>query len=420
MAKNRYSAIIIGAGVAGLSCARSLHHAGYDALIVDGDESIGGRLQTDIVDGYRFDRGFQVLQTAYPAARAMLDYDALQLRPFPAGTRIRANNRFHLLADPRRSPRHIFQTLQSRIGNVKDRLLLAKLARQVWRMPLEQLFSADEALVEEYLSDYGFSRAMIETFFKPFMTGICLDPQIRVTSRFLLFVLRMFAQGDAAIPALGMAEIPRQLAASIAEEHILCKTKVRALEANSIILDNSTKITAKAVIVATSGPEASRLLQKPCSLQSCSELCFYYSTDRPPVKEPFLILNGQGNGVINSVNFPSMVAKEYAPEGKVLISVVVPGYGEQSRKTIEQTVKKELHQWFGGQVNDWQPLRSYAIEHALPRPIPPSPNPFTAKHYQGDGIFTCSELITMPSTQWALHSGRQAAREVMDYLHSEF
>jgi len=417
MSKNEYSAVILGAGVAGLSCARSLHDAGYDALVVDGDEKIGGRLQTDIIDGYRFDRGFQVLQTAYPAARDMLDYDALQLQSFPAGTRIRADNRFHLLADPRRSPRHILQTLRAGIGNVKDRLLLAKLARHVGTMPLEQLFTAEEALVEQYLSEYGFSRAMIDKFFKPFMTGICLDPQIRVTSRFLLFVLRMFAQGDAAIPALGMGEIPRQLAASIPKEHILCNTRVRTLEGKNILLEDYTTITARAVIVATSGPEAGRLLQKPFTSQSCSELCFYYSTDRPPVKEPFLILNGQGDGVINSVNFPSMVAKEYAPEGKVLISVVVPGYGEQNRKAIEQTVAKELHQWFGGQVNDWDPLRSYAIEHALPRPIPPSPNPFTAKYHLGDGIFTCSELITMPSIQWALHSGKHTATEVIDYLN---
>ena len=116
-------------------------------------------------------------------------------------------------------------------------------------MPLEQLFTADEALVEQYLSDYGFSRAMIDKFFKPFMAGICLDPQIRVTSRFLCFVLRMFTQGDAAIPALGMGEIPRQLAASIPEEQILCKTRVKKLEGNSVVLEDSTTISAKAVIV---------------------------------------------------------------------------------------------------------------------------------------------------------------------------
>jgi phytoene dehydrogenase-like protein len=41
-----------------------------------------GRIKTDSVDGFRLDRGFQVLLTSYPEAQMLLDYEALQLKTF--------------------------------------------------------------------------------------------------------------------------------------------------------------------------------------------------------------------------------------------------------------------------------------------------------------------------------------------------
>jgi hypothetical protein len=62
-----------------------------------------------------------------------------------------------------------------------------------------------------FLKAEGFSAAMIDRFFVPFFGGVCLDPKIRASSRVLRYVLRMFASGDAALPAMGMEEIPGQL-----------------------------------------------------------------------------------------------------------------------------------------------------------------------------------------------------------------
>ncbi len=72
--------VIVGAGLAGLSCARQLLQSGVDVLVLEAQDDVGGRVRTDLVDGFRLDRGFQVLQTAYPEARRQLDYQALRLQ----------------------------------------------------------------------------------------------------------------------------------------------------------------------------------------------------------------------------------------------------------------------------------------------------------------------------------------------------
>ena len=105
--------VIVGGGMAGLCCARRLQQEGIPYLILEGSDSIGGRIRTDHVEGFLLDRGFQILLTSYPEAQSFLDFPRLDLHAFFPGALIRLNDRFHKFADPWKSPLAAAQQLFS-------------------------------------------------------------------------------------------------------------------------------------------------------------------------------------------------------------------------------------------------------------------------------------------------------------------
>ncbi len=123
--------VVVGAGVAGLACAKTLTQADVPVRVIEAGDDVGGRVRTDRVDGFLLDRGFQVLLTSYPDARRLLDYEALDLRLFHAGALVRSRGRFHRLSDPRRHPTEIAQTLSSDIPSFRDRVQMLRLVARL-------------------------------------------------------------------------------------------------------------------------------------------------------------------------------------------------------------------------------------------------------------------------------------------------
>jgi phytoene dehydrogenase-like protein len=408
--------IIVGAGLAGLSCARRLMEANIPCVILEADQRIGGRLKTDSVDGFLLDHGFQVLQTAYPEARRMLDYDRLDLRPFAPGAIIRTAGRFYRIADPKRRPGDLWQTAFAPIGGFLDRLRMVNLALKVSRGSVSDLFTAPDMNTIDFLRAQGFSPQIIQKFFMPFFSGVCLDPRIEASSRIFQYIFRIFAAGDVALPAQGMDAIPAQLAESLPRGSIRTAAKVEAVQPGEVELASGEKISGQAVVLATEGPETARLAGVSTQGGSRGELCLYYAAEKPPVEKPYLVLNGEGTGWVNSLTVPSLVAPTYAPAGRHLVSVVVIGHMDADDTTVERTVRQELTGWFGPAVGGWRHLKTDRIVHALPEQPPPMPDPTVAAHPIRPGLFVCGEYGSVPGIQWALLSGRQAAEAVLKDL----
>lgn len=416
MRQSETEVVIVGGGIAGLTCAHELTSKGRQCRILEASERVGGRLKTDNRDGYLLDRGFQVLQTAYPAAQQLLDYARLSLQSFAPGTRIRIGSTFHTVADPLRRPAEILKTLSAPIGSMSDRLRLVKLARKVMKSSLEDLFREPETTTMDFLRHYGFSDRMIDRFFVPFFGGACLERKLDTSHHVFLYVLKMFAGGNAALPLHGMEQIPRQIASMLPPETVRTNSRVKRIEDDRVMLQDGTVCSAQAIVLATEGPETARLLDRPYTRSSVGETCFYFAAEKKPWHSAYLLLNGNGDGPINNIAIPSMVSPAYAPQGQSLFSVVVLENTTTEEKTLLGEVEKQLRQWFGPETAEWQHLATYRILHALPTQKPPTADPHQAVTQVEKGRFVCGEFGSLPAIQWALFSGVQAGKAVDRFL----
>ena len=405
--------LIVGAGLAGLSCAHRLMEDDIPFIVLEADQRIGGRLKTDYLNGFILNHGFQVLQTAYPETRRVLDYDRLALKPFAPGAIVRIDGRFYRIADPRRRPQDLWDTLTAPIGTMGDRLRLIRLALNVrWKMP-SRIFESQDMPTIEFLKSKGFSEKIIRRLLQPFFAGVCLDPEIKTSSRVFQYIFQIFAQGDVALPGQGMSAIVDQLKENLPADRIRTASRVESIHPQGVVLKSGETIDGCAVVLATEGPETARLVGTPVLQGSRGELCLYFAAKVPPIDEPYLILNGDGTGWVNSLTVPSVVAPKYAPVGQHLISVVVLGHLDADDAAAETIVRKELTAWFGPAVDDWRHLKTYRIAHALPEQPPPVPDPTGKATPIKPGIFVCGEHGSVPGIQWAMLSGRHAAEALV-------
>lgn len=402
--------VIVGGGLAGLTCARRLQARGQSCLVLEASDAVGGRVRTDRVDGFRLDRGFQVLLTAYPAAQRWLDYDALKLRHFVPGARVWADGGMHTVSDPMREPGDLLATLAAPVGSLGDKLKIATLRSEARRGSLDDVFTRPETTALEALQAHGFSERMIERFLRPWLGGIFLDASLSASSRMLMFVLRMFAEGHAAVPEAGMQAIPEQLAAGLAAGTVRLNATVTAVDAGGVILQSGERLSADHVVVATDGTAASRLLPALPQTSWRAVTCVYFAAPASPTDAPVLVLNGSSAGVVNNVAVMSDVAPGHAPAGQSLISVSLLSDARGDDRAVAAQVQAELTQWFGSSAGAWRWLRSYRIPQALPvrrplqrvAPVPVRP-----------GVWTAGDFLSTPSIQGAMESGELAADAVL-------
>ena len=404
--------IVVGAGISGLVAAVELQRRGLSVQVVEASDDIGGRVCTDEVDGFLLDRGFQVLLTAYPEARRCLNFEALELRQFEPGAIVRHDGRFHIVSDPIRQPRKILSATFSPIGTFDDKLLIAKLRGEVLNAEIDEVLSAPEIPTISALREFGFSDKIIERFFRPFLGGIFLDPELATSDRMFRFVYRMFAQGMAAIPNAGMQAIPRQLASHLSQECIRTNAPVQHVWPGGVRLQSGEELFAGAVVVACDPVHAARLLpQTGIRTAMRGVRCLYFAAADAPVGDRYLVLNGDGEGPINNLCIPSVIAPGYAPRGCHLVSVTVL-HASLSEDHLIRDVREQLVHWFGEQVNGWEYLRTYNIENALPDQSLAQGGVAMSAVRAEAGVYFCGDHCGTASLNGAMLAGRRAADAV--------
>ncbi len=399
--------IVVGAGLAGLSCAVTLYEAGHDVRVLEASNGVGGRVRTDRVDGFTLDRGFQVALTAYPELHRQIDMDALHLQAFDPGALVWRDGRGHEVSDPFRKPASVASTVRAPIGGLADKARIGLLRQRVRTTHPAQLLRRDDISTEQALYDAGFSESIVQRFFRPLVGGIQLDPDLADSRRMFDVIFRMLADGDSAVPSTGMDAIPAQLAARLPNGSIELDRRVAAATAWSVTVDDGDEHAASAVVVATDGPAASNLLGLD-PVPSKAAGCVYFAADEAPSDTRCVILDGTGLGPVLNVAIMSNIAPTYAPSGQHLIAAALPGHigGD-----LEHTARRQLRRWWGPAVDTWDHLATYRIPHGQPGQAPP----FAPKQpvALSDGRYVCGDHRDTASIQGALYSGRRCADAII-------
>jgi phytoene dehydrogenase-like protein len=410
---------IAGGGLAGLTAACHLAEAGADVRVFERCEEVGGRVRTRRRGGFRLDRGFQVLFTAYPAVRRELDLETLDLRRFDPGATIARPGRRSVLADPFRDPGSLLASALNREVTLGDKLRVLRLRREALRGAPGSVESDDRS-IRAALSDRRFSEAFVESFAAPFYGGITLDRSLADTSAYVFgYTFATLSRGETAIPAAGMGAIPAQLAARAARAGATIETgrEVSALEAAdgggvTLTVDGET-ITADAAIVATDPPTARNLTgveSIPTDARGC--VTQYLALDRETALDGSrrLVLNPTTEGP-NQVAPLSAVAPEYAPEGWSLLSATYLGTPDADDEDLAARTLGTLGRGSPAREFDGaELLETDRIAFAQFDQPPGFRDRLPSVDDPGGDVFLAGDHTRWSSIQGAMASGRDAAR----------
>lgn len=405
--------IVVGGGLAGLAAAQSLAAAGLRPLVLEASATVGGRVATDVVDGFQLDRGFQVLLDSYPELPRHADAAALALHRFAPGALVRRGDGFGRVADPWRAPLTGARSIVSGVFTPADAWRMLQLRRDALRA-LRLGPPADDATTARALQARGFSDRAVGAFFRPFFGGVLLDTQLTAPRHWFEFLFAMFATGHATLPAAGMRALPEQLAARLPAGSVRTDARVHALREGVVELTTGETLRTRSIVLATDARGAAALVPGTpvTAWGGCTTL--YYAAPRSPVGEPLLVLNGNGReGPVNHLCVPSDVAPTYAPAGQALVAATVIGTHATDDAVLDRDARMQLGRWYGdATVREWRLLRAVRVPFSLPRMVP-RPERVSALVRVGEGIHACGDYLETPSINGALRSGRRAAEALL-------
>ena len=403
---DRCDVVVVGAGLAGLVAARRLTRAGLDVVVLEASDDVGGRVRTDLVGGWRLDRGFQVLNTAYPAVLDEIDLSRLDLRELTRGAIVFRDGRRHRFADPRRDVVGALATATSPLIGLRDKALLAAQAARVSWGDGRRLVVATDVAALDALRARGFSEPAVDGFFRPFFSGVFLEDELATSSRFLDLMLRMFVRGCSTVPAAGMQALPRQLAAGLRPGSLVLDARADEITAQSVTTAHGT-IESRAVVCATDATSAAGLAGTG-DVTWRSVTTIYHTAPSDPLGEPTLVLDADRDSPVVNTVVMTAAAPTYGPgDGRALIATSVLGTGGPA---LEPAVRRRLAVLYGTGTEGWEHLRTYVVPRALPAMT--APHPFL-RPVRVDGVYVCGDHRATSSIQGALVSGRRAADAVL-------
>lgn len=392
MSDNAHPIVVVGAGLAGLSAAKTLMDAGFEVRILEASKTVGGRVQSDEINGYRFDRGFQLINANYPELRSLNIVDEIDFVSAPRCVDIALDGEVIRLGDPRR---FLLSAFNGKSGTIVEKIAF-----------LKYLFmkSKQGSNVESELVAAGCGK-LYSRVLKPFLTGVFLTDPARVDAIAGREIIKSFISGAPGLPASGAGALTQALAQRIGE----IETGIQVNAVSEGVLTTSVgDIAARAIIVATDQTTAAQLLDIEDVGQDVGCTTWYHSTPDTQSFDASLRIDGLDRGpIINSVAFSRLIP-DSAPAGKLLFSSTTIGHASESE------VRRHLALIWQVDTADWELVAKYDIKNSLPLFAPGKSH---AQSLQvSPGIWRAGDYLSAPSQNGALASGRLAALELINSL----
>ncbi|MFE5616997.1 NAD(P)/FAD-dependent oxidoreductase [Streptomyces sp. NPDC056524] len=406
-----YDVVVVGAGAAGLACAGDLCAEGLRVALLEAGDAVGGRMRTDRVAGFTADRGFQVFNTSYPQVKRRIDLKALRLRPFTPGVLVHTEDGPRRFTDPSRRPKESRDLLPGRLASGRDLLALSALSARDALAPASVLRRGTDGTTRDALAAAGVSPRLVETFFRPFLSGVFLEDRLETSARFFHLVWRSMLRGTLCLPAAGIGAVPVQLASRLPQGVLRTGTPVSALTPGGVALSDGSEVPARAVVVATGQRVAAELLPGLRVPDGRTVTTVYHAAARPPSEEPVLVVDSRRRFLNTCVL--TAVQPGFSTDGRALVSTSVLGSPGAADTAI---LLRALGEVYGAETADWELVHRVTVTDALP--AMPGPTPLSRTARWAPGRYVCGDHRATGSLQGALASGARAARTVLDDLRS--
>jgi len=380
--------LVVGAGLAGLNAAIHLEAAGVDVTVIESSDRAGGRVASDVIDGFICDRGFQLINAKYPALQELNVIKELDFIEAPRVIEVSLGNRRYVIGDPRQVP---WTALDNATGTIPEKIALLRFiaGRPKPGQSIGQALRGTGTCYERVL--------------RPFLHGVFLTDPDNVDALYGHSIIKSFVNGKPGVPRNGVGELPQALAKRVSK--IVYNTRVDGIDQTAVHTNNGT-YTANKILIATDATTATQLLGLTEVPRMAGCITWYHAVSENPSGNGRLILDGQKRGpIINSVVL-SDISSSYAPFGQHLISTTT------DLNVTESDVRRHLAILWGTSTHEWQFIAKYEIPAALP--IHNVGRALSQSMKINDHHYVAGDHRTVPSQQGALFSGRLAAGLILD------
>ncbi|MCB0507283.1 MAG: NAD(P)/FAD-dependent oxidoreductase [Chitinophagales bacterium] len=401
--------IVVGAGYSGISAAYYLQRKGLNVKVLEVSSQVGGRARSDNMNGFTLDRGIHFYHHSTTELSKIIDLKKLELKNTYPGYLLRYEDTFNLFTNPLYQTLDTISTALAKNATFTDKIRLFGLYAKLKTTSYNKLVKENDSSTYEYLSKNGFSKKLINSFFRPMIAANIFDYNLQSSSRFSKVYLKSLFQDHVALPKEGIGKIATEIEKKLESDTILFKTKVKEVTEDGVLLTNGEFLESKFVVIATNAIDANNILNDKRIDAECSHVStLYFSCDQAPVSKPVVMLNGDnGTTLVNHVFVPTCLHPEYAPNGKHLVAVSVVKDHDLDDDELMIKCLTELSGWFGLKVMDWFHLKTYHIKYAMP--FKPILDKVEFTHQLSDSIFVCGDSMSVGSMESALRSGRETA-----------